>query len=255
MTDQELEFISWIEQQWMISGEFPNIHQFQPTPTNNTPPNGDATELDAPDTDPPVGDAVGDAVDNPVGSNTFDPIQALHNPSVKRALEVRGIPHKAHSPEALTAEQVTAISVICNINDKRSRAQKFKELGITQAKWSNWMRSAKFKKFFEEVSQKFLEDNLDIAHHGLLHAAGKGNVDAIKLYMDMTGRSTKETQELQNMKRVLAQVVESIQYHIQDPDTVEKIAEDFDAILKGEPTRQPPAQQSTQGKFLPSSGR
>lgn len=173
----------------------------------------------------------------------IDIFEALENESFQRGLRNRGIVVPAHLAQAtdddilpegyLTREQTAAILTVLNFDDKRTRGRKLADLGITAAQWSGWMKDEKFNSYYMDIAERHFKDALPVAQESLLKAMDKGSVEAVKFYLELTGRHTGDTAGLQNVKVVIAKLVESIQMHVKDPVALEAIATDFDNILKG----------------------
>ncbi len=163
----------------------------------------------------------------------FDLNESLQHDIFLKALYNRGIKPPNVLEEGLTNEQVAAIATICNFADRRSRTAKLKSLGISVTKWQGWLKDKAFREYLHTFSAANFEDNVHVAHEGLLNAVDRGSVDAIKFYMEITGRYTQGSQETQNIKIVLARVIESIQRHVKDPEILRSIATDFESIMSG----------------------
>ena len=175
----------------------------------------------------------------------FDINSALKHETFRLALNNRGIeaPANLDSPAAmhgLTQEQVAAITTIINFDDPRPRHVKLRELGIPSAKWQGWLKNAAFKKFLHELSSSRFTDAVYVAHEGLTKAMDRGDTNAIKFYLEATGRYTQQSTSNQNIRVILARVIESIQCHIKDPEVLRAIAADFELIMKGDV---PPVEQ------------
>jgi hypothetical protein len=95
------------------------------------------------------------------------------------------------------------------------------------------MKDPKFKEYYMTVAENHFRDALPAAQEGLLRAIDKGSVEGIKYYIELTGRHTSDSAGMQNLKTVIAKLIESIQMHVKDPVALEAIATDFDAIIKG----------------------
>ena len=136
-------------------------------------------------------------------------------------------------PRGVSREQLAAILTVINFEDKRTRGAKFKELGISSAKWQGWLRQESFKSFLQEMSAANLQDAAYVANEALIKAMDRGDVNAIKFYSEITGKYTQQHPQMQNIKIILARVVESIQRHIKDPQVLAAIGKDFEAIMSG----------------------
>lgn len=176
----------------------------------------------------------------PKGVNIFE---CLDNDSFQRGLRNRGIVVPAHYAQEdeddilpvgfLTKEQTAAVLTLLNFDDKRSRQKKLSDLGLTVATFNGWMKDPKFKEFYMNLAEENFRDALPVAQESLIKGMEKGSVDAIKFYLEVTGRHTQGSENLGNVKVIIAKLIESIQMHVKDPIALEAIAEDFDNILKG----------------------
>lgn len=207
LTTDMLDVIGYIEQHWIRYGKFP-----------------------------------------PVGSMKsrypkFNLKTAMKHNTFRLALDNRGITVPLNTyledlPENdipdLTNEQVAAITVMVNFHDPRSRTRKLNEMGISPTKWNGWLLNTKFKEFLHDLSARNFQDAVNVAHEGLLKAVDRGDTNAVKLYMEMTGRYTQTSGQNQNIRVILARVIESIQRHIRDPEVLRAIANDFEIIMRGE---------------------
>src|SRR5687768_12684446 len=87
----------------------------------------------------------------------FDIDQALKHKTFRIALINRGIDppigplddEHLNVPKGISKEQLAAIVTAVNFEDKRSRATKFKELGITPQQWQGWLKIPAFKEFLQ----------------------------------------------------------------------------------------------------------
>lgn len=202
LTAQQLQVINYAEQHWNTHKEFPSVGLLKTR-------FGDRYNLE----------------------------KDLKHPTFKLALDNRGIiipdPKSNNFPNELTSEQVAAIATVLDFNDKRSRRAKLQALGIPTQRWQGWLKNPVFKKYLHSLAAENFDDSIDIAQEGLVTGLQRGDVNAIKLYLEVTGRYGQESSNLSNIKIVLARVIESIQRHVKDPDTIRSIAQDFEIIMQG----------------------
>lgn len=159
------------------------------------------------------------------------------HPTFIVALEARGIPRPPTStqqlPTGLTQLQVAAALKYLDVEDKRTLATKLREIGVTTTQWYGWMKGARFRDFVVHNSNQDFEENLHEAQMGLRRAMENGNPNAIKLYYELTKRYNSNEGQIGNLKVVISQIIEAVQRHVRDPETLEAIAHDFEAILSG----------------------
>lgn len=202
LNSQQLSIVNWVEQYWYRHNEFPKPGALKAR---------FGQELD---------------VDALLSHQTFR--VSMHNRGVK-------VPDSTELPDELSSEQVAAAIRFLDIEDKRTLATKLREIGVSTTQWYAWMKDPVFKEFVLSNSTKDFEENLHLAQQGLMRAIDRGETHAIKFYYELTGRHSQETGQISNIKVVLAQIIEAIQRHVKDPDTLRAISNDFDIILGGRP--------------------
>lgn len=196
MTGQQLKVLTWIEEWWLRKHEFP-----------------------------PVGSLSSFFPD-------FNLNEALKNEVFLKALDNRGI-KLPQADESLTNEQLAGIALISNFRDGRSPTAKLRSIGVTWTQWQGWMRQKHFKTYLQDLCAVNFNDSMDIAQRGILGAVEKGNIEAAKFYLEITGRYTPQSSEVANLKLVLARILEVIQIHVKDPNVLRGIASDFEKVLQG----------------------
>jgi hypothetical protein len=202
---EQLKAVNWIEEWWLRKHEFP-----------------------------PVG-----ALKNFLPD--FDLEEALKNEVFLASLDNRGIklPRADQSEHSLTNEQLAAIALMSNFRDPRSPSAKLRSIGVTWTKWHGWMRDKHFKEYLQDLCAVNFNDSMDVAQRGILSSVEKGNIDAVKFYLEVTGRYTPQSQELANVKLVLSKLLETIQIHVKDPNVLRSIASDFERVIQGGDPTQP----------------
>lgn len=193
---EQIKVINWIEEWWLRKDSFPPVGAF-----NDFFPG-------------------------------FSLEESLKNEIFLAALEYRGI-KLPDADDHLTNEQLAGIAVISNFRDTRTPTAKLRALGITWTKWQGWMRNKHFRDFLRDLCGTNFAQSLDVAQAGILRAVEKGNIDAAKFYLEITGHYTPQSQEVVNLKLVLARIMETIQIHVKDPNTLRSIATDFERIMQG----------------------
>ncbi|SRR6266498_119517 len=192
----ELKVVNWIEEWWLRRHQFPPVDQLK-----NLFPD-------------------------------FNLDQSLKNEVFLASLDNRGI--KLPSVDSvLTNEQLAGIALMANFRDGRSPTAKLRSIGVSWTKWHGWMRDKHFKEYLQDLCAVNFNDSLDVAQRGLLQSVEKGNVDAVKFYLEVTGRYTPQSTELANIKLILAKILEVIQIHVKDPNTLRAISADFEKVLQG----------------------
>ena len=168
-------------------------------------------------------------------------INLLEKPAFKRAMAARGI--SINPSQLLTKEQMAAVLAVTNYLDRRSQGAKLKALGISPQQWGGWLRNQDFKKYLHEVSSSFYEDALHVAQDAVIKKVEQGDMNAVKFYMESTNRYNSNQGEIQNLRVIIAKLVEVLQRRVTDPEILNSISHDFNLILNGQdPVQYQPAE-------------
>lgn len=165
----------------------------------------------------------------------------LNSDNVKVRLENRGISYDATPPTKkgelsknntlLTDKQLATAMTILNIVDQRSVRVKLEALGVPQSTYNGWTKNKAFADFMAQQTEAMFGDAMPFAHKALLDKVISGDVKAIKLYFEMTGRwSGQQSQETANVKLLILRLIEILQKHVQDPVVLTMIAEEMKAL-------------------------
>lgn len=133
----------------------------------------------------------------------------------------------------MTKAQMAAVVLITDFRDRRSQGSKLKSIGVTTVQWNGWLRNAHFKKYLHDLSSKHFHDSLEVAHSGLLKKVEEGDTNAVKFYLELTGRYGGENTTVENLRLVISRLVESIQKHVREPEVIAAIEADFKLIADG----------------------
>lgn len=155
------------------------------------------------------------------------------NPLIIRSLKARGIVWPAME-DRLTDEQMHAAAVMSDIYDRRSDEKKLRDLGITTRKWAMWMLDEQFAAYVLDRSERMLTNSIPEAHKGLLKGVRNGNVAAVKMLYEVTGRYRPDQEQQIDIRRVLHTFIEVLQKYIRDPVVLHKIAMDLSNIASAE---------------------
>lgn len=165
--------------------------------------------------------------------NTEEVEQELFSTPVRSRLKNRGVDYSARlkktdpdwkNPSRLSDKQLAVINALLNPFDKRSQTKKLAEMGITPVHLHGWMKDKRFRDYYNARAEElFGPEGMPIAHEALLRKVGEGNLSAIKLYYEMTGRHTGvRREEVTNLKLMFARFTEILQRYV-TPDTMRLI--------------------------------
>lgn len=150
--------------------------------------------------------------------------ELLESEVVQANFKERGIP--TIQGRSLTPDQLTAINTILNFTDTRSEKKKLADLGISQTTWNGWRQNPAFKEYLLQRTESILGDSIPDANMALVERARNGDLGAIKLVYEMTGRYRGNETGI-DPRALLNKVLEIISIHVQDPETLLKISNDF----------------------------
>ena len=172
---------------------------------------------------------------------------ALKNERIPEMCERRGIPDRqqelaldtAAAKNSVTPQQLAVANVMLDFSDRRSTKAKLETLGVSSQQYAGWLRSKNFQGYMRSRAEAMLGDSTHVAHTSLLKNVEGGDMKAISLFYEMTGRwSSKPASEV-NVEYLLIKVLETIQKHIADPDVLRAIATDLGQIANPSPIGTP----------------
>lgn len=167
--------------------------------------------------------------------------EILQSEGFKKSCEARGIP--VIEGRTLTPDQLTAINTILNFADPRSEKKKLQDMQISQATWNGWRQSKAFKEYFLQRTEGILGDSIPDIHMALVDRARNGDLGAIKMVYEMTGRYKQDQGEL-NPRALVEKVFEIITQVVTDPAQLTAISDRFALLIGVDPsgtiTNEPP---------------
>jgi hypothetical protein len=131
----------------------------------------------------------------------------------------------------LTTEQLAVANILLDISDHRPQNKKLKELGISPLRYQGWMNQPKFQQYIRGRSEALLGNSIHEAHAALLQNVQRGDYQSLKFYYEMTGRWSSKTVGDLNVQFIMLKIIESIQRHVKDPDTIQAIANDLNELM------------------------
>lgn len=149
----------------------------------------------------------------------------LQRRPVTKALDARGIPWKQHTREELTATQVAAAVTVMNFADTRSNEDKLDQLGISPAQYYAWLNDPAFKNLVDNLADQNLANIRPAAIGEFTKKINQGDWNAIKYWLETTGELSNN--DAPQSEQLLKMIVEIIQRHVKDPDTIIAIAQDI----------------------------
>ena len=150
---------------------------------------------------------------------------SLARAPVRKALKDRGVPFENYTRETLTDQQQAAALTVMNFADDRPITDKLAQIGVLPATYYAWLNDPKFKNFVEQLSEQNLNNIKPTVVAEFTKLINKGDWNALKYYMDNTGTLTNG--QAPQSEQVLRMIIEVIQRHVKDADTLMAIAQDL----------------------------
>lgn len=135
--------------------------------------------------------------------------------------------------QRLTPQQALAVQIMTDPTDRRSTKAKLDTIGISYNVWRTWQREPFFAQILKDTAELLLQDNLATIHSRLVQKAEAGDTNAIKLFYEVSGRHDPNRQQMLDFGKVVALILESLQRHVTDAQTLLKVTTDLDRIMSG----------------------
>ena len=147
------------------------------------------------------------------------------------AMRERGIFWDAK--DGLTPEQVYCIGILTDPSNKRDMAGKLRQAGVTYHTYRNWLKQPTFARAIKQVGEDMLGDHMSDVHTALMRSAIDGNMKAVEIYYQMTGRNDPSQKKVEDLQRMVSMLLETIFRHVRDTDTLASITADFEKVMQG----------------------
>ena len=165
---------------------------------------------------------------------TVQQLERLHQSKFyENCLKARGISRETHD---LTERQVAAIALITNFSDTRPSPVKMAAIGVTEEELNGWYSNPTFQRELASRADSILDNVYPEAQAQLARQIKKGNFPALKFYYEITGRA--QSPEVINLKLAMQKLVEAVQRHVKDPETIAAIGMEMQGLSLNATTEQ-----------------
>lgn len=137
------------------------------------------------------------------------------------AMSLRGIGFI--ETDGLAPQQSAVLNILEDFSDARSLTAKLKSAGVSRTQFNGWLKDPLFRDLYEKRIESQLRDAHLPALSTLMTASENGDAKAAEKILEINGRYSTQNAELQNARAVVQSLVEAIQKHVTDPETVQKI--------------------------------
>lgn len=171
-------------------------------------------------------------------------IKAWKKEVFRQALLVRGVnlDSEGNTSDILSQEQLLVANMILNVHDKTTIRKKLEAVStalgkkITVQTYNGWLQQPAFQNYLRKRVEKEFGNTDTEAKMAHIKAIHDGDMNAVKLYYEMTGLYNPKVQVDVNIESVIVQVVEIITRHVSDPVALEAIASEIEQLDIGRPT-------------------
>jgi hypothetical protein len=156
--------------------------------------------------------------------------EVLNDPEDVAKLEKAGVKSLAPVGGVLTPTQILVANKIFNFQDKDSIRMFLEGIGVTTAQYYAWLRDPVFVEHLNKRASDLYKDADHIAYRQLVRAMEAGDMSSVKMFLEMKGKYAKNINMNVNVEAMMANIVEIVVKHVQDPDVLDAIAKDFEEL-------------------------
>lgn len=124
----------------------------------------------------------------------------------------------------LTPEQMGLLTILSNFADGKGLRSKLRDAGVPWAKFQAWQSQPVFARYYNQIGGDALKSSMPIAKQQIAAKVAAGDLQGIKLAMEMTGEYDPKGQKQVDAQALLRIVLEAIEEEVKDPDIIRRIA-------------------------------
>ena len=148
----------------------------------------------------------------------------------KAVMAQRGFPF---DQAKLSPEQYFAVGIITDPSNRKTLAVKLKQAGISYGQYRGWLKQPHFRDYISKVTEDMLGEHVQDVHTRVVERATSGDMAAIKLYYELTGRHDPQRQQMVDLQGIIGLMLEVITRYVPDTKALSSITKDIDLILSG----------------------
>lgn len=140
----------------------------------------------------------------------------------------------------VTPLQLVAANALMDLTDTRSNRKKLQDLGITSSVYQMWLRDSNFSNYLKSRAESLIGDNQHEALLALMDRVTAGDVKAISLYLELTGRFVPQSATAQNgmaavgdIQQMIVRIIEIVIDEVDDQNTAVRIADRLKGLVVG----------------------
>lgn len=139
----------------------------------------------------------------------------------QQACEVRGTP--IWGREGLSDRQLMAVHFILD-STIPTLAGRLRAAGVTMKEYNLWRKDPNFRKVLATVGGDVLKDATTDMETTLTGLAVNGDLRAIELAFEITGRHNPKNQQLIDLQILVGKLIEAIKEEVKDPETLRRLS-------------------------------
>jgi len=161
-------------------------------------------------------------------------LSTLDKQPVKELLKRRGI-QPINEDGLVTIEQAYLVNLLLDTFDRRGVREKLKALKeavgieITYAQYNAWMKDPNFKRYLARRAEIQFDALEPIARNRIVQAVEAGNLAAIEYYFEISGIYSRRSQDMLDMRKLLAQIIDILSRHC-SPEVLQTVASELEML-------------------------
>lgn len=171
----------------------------------------------------------------------------MKEPALVTALVERGVDARhliLNTDENLKAKisplQLMAATRIIDLTDTRSVKKKLQDMGVNTATYQMWLKDPNFSQYLKDQAEKLIGDSQHEALFALMDRVQAGDMKAISLYLELTGRFVPQSASAQSgmaavgdIQQMIVRIIEIVIDEVDDQDTAIRIADRLKGLVVG----------------------
>ena len=139
----------------------------------------------------------------------------LADAELEEVLINRGLPTYDSPTNRIDSNFALATTLICDISDKRTKAAKLKDAGLTTRQWTGFLKRRSHYNFFQSRLEKVWNDEVEPnAKLAISRAVEAGDLQAVKYFHEYTDRYRPQDQQIVNLQLIITGLLEILAKHL-----------------------------------------
>jgi len=202
--DLRSETIDFLERQFHQNGKYPSIQSIDQHLNLNRPHN----------------------LSTPIPNTKTAWLEYLTDPEFEEILINRGLPVYDSPVGKIDLNFALAVTLVCDISDKRSLAAKLKDAQLTTRQWTGFLKRPSHYKFFEERLNKVWDNEVEQkARLAIMRSVEAGDLTAVKYFHEYTDRYRPADQQIINLQLIISGLLEILAKHLTKESLIAVAAE------------------------------